>query len=802
MRNILVIIFFLVLLGEESFSQNIRVRSINGTSLQFVNVVIKSFPDSTKFSFFQISDSSGMVPVKLQKEGNYRLRASFIGYKSVDTLLNITDSIPSHFIIEMKEISKELNEVVVKGYRDVISQDGEKTIFNVELIANASTNGFEVLKKTPTIFVDNNGNVYLTSTTPATIYINGRELRMSQNDIATMLKNIPSKAIQKIEIIRVPSAKYDASNSGGAVNIILKKGVKLGLSGSIEASTNYGRYGDISLSSMLSNNDENKSTYISVSYNKVRNFEEGFTNRELFDSTIVRQSIYDKKASETFYLGYGYSTSIKSKVSFNYDGNLSYLTNTSSLFSNNTQSLSENIYLRSRDFTDNKNRIFSLNQSISSTYKIDTLGSELVGDISLSSSRKGMDILFNSDYQIPQIQNIVYDNKTENNQILLVGKLDYKKIWKNKSSLETGVKYSILNFKTDLVYNNSNDGAKAVLDLVNTKYSYNERVFAWYGMGTKYFGKLSLKGGTRIEGTRMNGNQLEPNDTTFMINRVDYFPYLHVSYPVLKVQGIEFKAFLVARRSITRPSYEYLNPTLQPISQFVYQTGNPSLKPQFTQTYEANITVANYPILAVGRHYTKDVFASVIYQDTKNPNITYKTYDNLGKNEETYLRLILGIPPSGKYFFFLGGQYSFFRYNGIYENTDLKFKKGSWLLFSYHQLNLDDETTLTLYGHLILNGQQQLIEFGTIGDLHFDINRYFLNKKIQVSLFANDILYKNPYSFELNQGGVRLNGFQKTDSRRFGISVKYNFGFGRKNTPIQNQSTSVGGGVFDVKMKP
>jgi iron complex outermembrane receptor protein len=128
------------------------------------------------------------------------------------------------FIVEMKESQSSISEVKITGRKPLVRQEDDKTIIDPEPIANTSTNSYELLEKTPGIFMDQDGNIYLSSATPATVYINGREQRMSASDIASILKNLPPTAIQKIEILRSPSAKYDASSSGGIVNVVLKKG--------------------------------------------------------------------------------------------------------------------------------------------------------------------------------------------------------------------------------------------------------------------------------------------------------------------------------------------------------------------------------------------------------------------------------------------------------------------------------------------------------------------------------------------------------------------------------------------------
>src|SRR5215218_1559615 len=117
-------------------------------------------------------------------------------------------------------------------------QEDDKTIIDPENLASSSINAYEILEKTPGLFVDQDGNIYLNSTTPATVYINGREQKMSTADIATMLKSLPPNSIASIEIMRTPSSKYDASGSGGIVNVILKKGVRIGFTGSVNAGMN------------------------------------------------------------------------------------------------------------------------------------------------------------------------------------------------------------------------------------------------------------------------------------------------------------------------------------------------------------------------------------------------------------------------------------------------------------------------------------------------------------------------------------------------------------------------------------
>ena len=87
--------------------------------------------------------------------------------------------------------------VTVTARRPLISQEDDKMIIDPQPIANTSTNTLEILEKTPGLFVDQDGNIYLTSATPAVVYINGREQRMGAQDIAGILRSLPPDNIHR-----------------------------------------------------------------------------------------------------------------------------------------------------------------------------------------------------------------------------------------------------------------------------------------------------------------------------------------------------------------------------------------------------------------------------------------------------------------------------------------------------------------------------------------------------------------------------------------------------------------------------
>jgi hypothetical protein len=222
-----------------------------------------------------------------------------------------------------------------------------------------------------------------------------------------------------------------------------------------------------------------------------------------------------------------------------------------------------------------------------------------------------------------------------------------------------------------------------------------------------------------------------------------------------------------------------LNPFPRYIDPFLSEAGNPSLRPQFTQNYEANVSVDERPIFAIGINDSKDIFTNVIYQPDTSKRTAYRTYDNLGTNRETYFR-VLGAIPGQKYFAVAGAQYNQNFYQGLYEGKPLSFKRGSWSVFTYQTLKVTPNTQLTLNGFVRFNGQLQFYELGSFGSLAFSINQQFLKKKLMVTLSAQDILFTNKNSFSIHQGTVNAVGYREADTRRFGLNLRYNFGLRKK----------------------
>jgi hypothetical protein len=787
--SILLFSFIIIALQVSAQNTMVKIKVTDKNGKPFGMALVMYYQKGKPTESFNIQkakkitvDSLGIAELNVDSSKKYFFRSSWVGYQITDTLLDFSKSFIQSIVL--KETNTMLNEVVVKSSKPLIRQEDDKSVVDPEPLAASSTNAFETVEKIPGIFVDQDGNIYLNGLSPAAVQINGRDLKMSASDIAILLKSLPPNAIQKIELIRTPSAKYDASGGGGVVNVVLMKGIKLGLNGSLNSGFAQGLYGNQFIGFNLANNNDKLSSYVNAQVSNNNNYSITTSDRSVTLDTLLKQNARTTTPNTAMNIGYGFGKNFGDKWELNYDGRFSQ-----NKSENNTINAS---ILKVVSINKNLSELFSLiennainkfvNQSLRAKYKLDTVGGEWINDFAFNYSNSNTDQVYNN--TLLSNNNLSRgDGQFGNDRTFFTFQSDVKKKWLGLT-IETGLKTSTLYFK------NRSNYTKSVLNVTSpdpfrtNSFDYNEQINAAYLQASKTWGPVVLKVGTRFEQTIMQGHQLVPKDTTFSVNRTDPFPYVYLSRKILNIMQYELRGFLVYRKTINRPSYDFLNPFARYIDPYLYEAGNPNLRPQFTTNYEANISVDDKPLFAYGINETKDIFTNVVYQSPTNKQVSYRTYDNLGRSRETYFRILGVIPPGKKYFAVLGTQYNRNNYNGFYEGSPISFNKGTWTLFTFQSLKLDGLSTMTLNGFWRFSGQQQFYELSDFGSLNTSINRQFLKKKLIITASYNDFLFTNKNNFKLSQGTQNAVGYRENDTRRWGLSIRYNFGFKPKENKM------------------
>lgn len=212
------------------------------TALPFVNIVLKTEKDST-FVTGTVSNEEGRFTLTNIKSGNYVLQFSYTGFasKSQPVLVGTLSSFLDLGTIELQQDAKQLQEVVVSSKQDDVTNKMDKKTYSVA--SNISQSGgsvLQTLKNLPGVTTSQDGKVELRGSDKVAILIDGKQTALTGFGSQTGLDNIPASAIERIEIINNPSAKYDANGNAGIINIIYKKNKQKGFNGKVGFTTGVG----------------------------------------------------------------------------------------------------------------------------------------------------------------------------------------------------------------------------------------------------------------------------------------------------------------------------------------------------------------------------------------------------------------------------------------------------------------------------------------------------------------------------------------------------------------------------------
>lgn len=173
-----------------------------------------------------VSDEQGRFQTTLSRPGNYILQASSVG-KEVRNLPFTVSSVSSELdlgVLWMQEDVKQLGEVSVFAAKPLVKAEVDKTVYNLADDPDSETNTLlEMLRKVPLVSVDSEEKIRVNGTTSFRIYLNGKPSNMLSNSPTEVLRGLPAHAVEKVEVITDPGARYDAEGVSGILNIVTQK---------------------------------------------------------------------------------------------------------------------------------------------------------------------------------------------------------------------------------------------------------------------------------------------------------------------------------------------------------------------------------------------------------------------------------------------------------------------------------------------------------------------------------------------------------------------------------------------------
>jgi len=536
-----------------------------------------------------ISDSEGFFKIKDIQQGNYYLTVTFIGYNT-STVKEIKVNKNQHKVdlgnIKISMNSKEISDVDIIADKASVQYKIDKKIINVsQQLTAKSGSAIDILENIPSVKVDIEGNVSLRGSSSFTVLIDGRPTVLEPSDA---LSQIPAGAIDNIEIITNPSAKYEPDGAAGIINIITKKNKLQGVSGIVNA--NVGRFENYGGDFTIDARRKKMHFYIGGDYN----------HRNRPGDIIYNRDVLNKNGNDYH---------VKSNGDFNFSmwkyslrGGLDWNISEKDIFGINFRAGSNN-----RDKLVNKN--------YEEYYDLDTLKQLYLTED--NSNRAGNFYETNIDYKhnfnkdkthFIETQ-IIMNHRTSAEESKNIRYYTNNSINSAKKSTEEGP-YSNLRLKLDytLPFNNGNklesgwQSQFSLSDDNNKVYDYDtlisppEYIFQdKYSNNTKYtrntqaaystfggeYNNFGYQAGLRMEYT-YRFLELVDTNKNYTIDRFDFFPTLHFSYKLPKKQQL----MISYTRRIERPRGYQLEPFITYKDAYNVYKGNPGLLPEYINSFD------------------------------------------------------------------------------------------------------------------------------------------------------------------------------------------------------------------------
>lgn len=567
--------------------------SLGGEPLEKASISLKG-----PKRFTVLTDAKGAFAITGVPAGNYSLAIAFVGYIPLrqPVLLVERDNIDLGAIL-LSAKTVMLEKAVVIGSRPLLETKVDRIVYNVDRdVTSQGGVATDVLRKIPQVSVDASGNVELLGNPSIQFLINGKKSTIFGNSIVDALQSIPASQIQSIEVMSSPGAKYEATGTGGVINIILKKSKTEGVSGSINATAG--------------TRQENGSVNLTYKKNNVTlsGYFSGSDQLNVSTRTTNLRNSVDTATGNQFFLGehgnsdfnrYGYRTGVSLDWDVSPKDNLS-ISFAFNQFGNSTNGLFNQENTSADPLGNKYYDQFNL-RSAKNTIRNNT--ADLGLDYTKKFRRENEQLTFSFLYSAGQDNTgYVQSQRYQSNDSLFAGStsdnpgrdkltslgLDYAYPVTKGLLLETGVRTEIESLISNAGVYTFDPTAYAYLYDNNQSYSatFRRNVYAGYVSASfKAFHWVDVIAGIREE---------------YTVNKAFYSNSGHVNIPDYNnlapsvtlshtFTGNQTLKFAYAYR-LERPEYRDLNPFLNLSDPQNITTGNPNITPEIGHDFQLGYT--------------------------------------------------------------------------------------------------------------------------------------------------------------------------------------------------------------------
>ncbi len=778
-----------------------RVIDQSELPMAYAAIVIKS-QDGTKTISGGITQEDGSFELKSLPEEALIVEVQFIGFQTYSQKITISKDQRKIELgeIVMVEQANELSGVEVVGERTTIEQKIDRKVINIgKDLTTAGATASDIMNNIPSVNVDQQtGELTLRGNANVRVMVDGK---LSNVPVAQLLRQIPSTSIKSIELITNPSAKYNPEGMSGIINIVLHKNANIGFNGTLNTGLTVGQEAKFNSSIDMNYRNGKFNLYGNFGNNIGKYVNDGFIYRDVENSEQIFD-FFDNNKSYLYKLGIDFFINDGNTVSFftnqnTYDGKFKGITNVfyyDDAIQNTTQFFNSIQNNSSEQYNFDYKHLF----------KKEGHQIELEVDLNRFTDDEDADFRSTGATLFPDYMDFVNTRRTQS-----IANIDYVNPLDSISKLEIGLESR--NFETNVDYASTGLSYNANGMLVptgNTKFVYGMDIYSAYATFGQDYKKWSYQLGVRAEDVTVKADTNNISAFTDKYTRV--YPSGFLTYSPTEKNQFQ----LSYSRRVDRPGLQQVNPIREFSTPLISSIGNPSLVPQFTNSYETNYTRRfENGSITTGLFYRtiKEEINRAVYVDRLDLNKLILSYDNF-EDTSAY-----GLEISSNYKFTkwwsINGSFDIYsqtqrgsteRLEGSNSSASLddivveevQVKNTAWNLRLNNSLKATKNLTFQLFGYY--RGENQNIQF-LVKPMYF-LNagaRYsFAQGKGTFSLNFNDVFNTMRFAFSADRPFVQNGQFNWESSTVF-AGLSYMFGSG-KNKAAQRKrrddNTKQGGG--------
>ncbi|MBK5193472.1 MAG: TonB-dependent receptor [Flavobacteriaceae bacterium] len=783
-----------------------------GVPLEYSTISITSV-DDPKYLNGGVTDINGNFAIEVPS-GTYNIKVEFISFESKTFSKRKVDSNLDLGTIQLGFSSASLDEVVVIAETTQVEVRLDKKIYNIgKDLTTAGATISDALNNVPSVSVDVEGSISLRGNENVRVLINGKPSAMAGFGENNVLGQLPADAIERVEVITSPSARYDAEGTAGILNIILRKEKTRGFNGSLTA--NIGSPESYGITANVNLRSDKFNIFNTTGFN-YRNspgngsfdtrYTQGFFDRVVEDRDMQRLG---RRFNTNFGVEYFLNehSSLTASAFFNFGNDEDITTNFSDRYQGND--LVQQTIRREAESEDDKSSQYSLNY----INKFNDKGHQITADFQYEydkeekpafvSERATLDLTPEGIGFLPSES--VFTVETQNEYLI---QTDYVLPFGEGSQFEAGYRGNFKNEVTDytLSIEDEQSGQFELSPLTNV-FNYTENVNALYSQYGSKFGKFSFLLGLRMENTQLKGKintpltdeqLLEefgfPIDTDFDNNYLGLFPTVNLIFEIGESENIT----LGYNRRINRPRGWFINPFPSRASRTNIFQGNPNLNPAYASAFDLGYLKRWKKLTLTSSlyyQYETDAFERVQQgtgQFFNDIEIIRTIPINLATNER--IGAEAGVLYNPAKWLRLNGSFNFFQFNteGEFNGIDYGTKNTSWFARFSSKLTLPAKIEWQTNANYRGPSENSQTKSDGIFSLDLAFSKEIFKDNATLSFNVRDLLNsRKRNSFTETRSFTQESEFQWRQ-RSITLSLTYRFNQQKREQERRNQNNGNG----------